>query len=100
MTEPRVVFHPHVQSDMGDVLQYYREQGGLALSERFFEMFLATVERVRKNPEACHPAAKGMRRVAIKGFPYHLLFRSSKVKIRMLVLRHDKRHPSFGLSRR
>ncbi len=100
MTVPRVVFHPRVQSDMGDVLQYDREQGGDSLSERFFEMFLATVDRVRKNPQACHPVSKGMRRVAIKGFPYHLLFRSSKAKIRILVLRHDKRHPSFGLSRR
>lgn len=100
MTEPRVVFHPRVQLDMGDVLQYYSEQGGVALSERFFEMFVATVDRVRSNPQACHPTSKGMRRMAIKGFPYHLLFRSSKVKIRVLVLRHDKRHPSFGLSRR
>lgn len=33
-------------------------------------------------------------------FPYHFLYEEDQRKIRFLVLRHDKRHPNFGLRRR
>jgi hypothetical protein len=36
----------------------------------------------------------------MKRFPYHLLYVVEDDTIFMVVFRHDKRHPSFGIKRK
>jgi len=44
---------------------------------------------------------RGMRRCLVHRFPYAVLFRIvSEGTVRVLVIRHHRRHPSFGLGRR
>jgi len=40
-----------------------------------------------------------LRRAPIRVFRYHLLYRIKADQIRILVLRHTHRRPTFGLSR-
>jgi hypothetical protein len=42
----------------------------------------------------------GTLRVNLRRFPYHFLFRIVGDSVRILVVRHDRRHPSFGIRRR
>jgi plasmid stabilization system protein ParE len=43
----------------------------------------------------------GVHRCFVRRFPYAVLFRIvSEDAIRVLVIRHHRRHPSFGLGRR
>jgi plasmid stabilization system protein ParE len=92
--------HPRVQRDLRAALAYYHEEGGPELADRFFEEAEAVVEMVKRNPQGCHFIAEGLRRASFQSFPYHFLYEQSPLKVRILVLRHDKRHPDFGLRRR
>jgi plasmid stabilization system protein ParE len=98
--ESRVVFHRLVQRDMRGILNYYSEEAPALVADRFFSAFLEVVERALQNPKRYHPISPVLRRADIPGFPYHFLYRDTSHGIRILVLRHDRRHPSYGLSRR
>ncbi|MBK1883993.1 type II toxin-antitoxin system RelE/ParE family toxin [Luteolibacter pohnpeiensis] len=84
---------------MNAILDYYGREGSPSVANRFFEAFLNTVARAAANPSGFHVIAARYRRANIPGFPYHFLYRSTVKGIRILVLRHDRRHPDYGLRR-
>jgi plasmid stabilization system protein ParE len=97
--DSRVIFHRLVQGDMDGILRYYRGEASDSVADRFFTVFLGTVDRALSNPQGFHFANSVYRRANIPGFPYHFLYREMAWGIRILVLRHDRRHPHFGLRR-
>ncbi|EDY83035.1 hypothetical protein VDG1235_3953 [Verrucomicrobiia bacterium DG1235] len=42
----------------------------------------------------------GLKRANMPNFPYHLLFSIHGQGVRILVLRHHRRHPRYGMSRK
>jgi len=46
----RLEFHPAVQRDLGDALDYYRKEGGPNLSERFEKEFRACLSAIKAAP--------------------------------------------------
>lgn len=97
--ESRVIFHRLVQRDMDEILKYYKDEASISVADRFFETFLLTVDHARSEPRGFHFANSIYRRANIPDFPYHFLYREISTGIRILVLRHDRRHPSFGMQR-
>ena len=95
-----IIYHELIKRDLRAALTYYDAEGGRRLGDKFFEDVEATASRVNENPRGCHFAADGLRRAALDAFPYHFLYEESVTSVCFLVLRHDKRHPSFGLRRR
>jgi toxin ParE1/3/4 len=95
-----VIYDRRIQNDLRAALSYYDSEGGPALGDRFFAEAEHAIAKVLARPQTFHFAAPGLRRVALKSFPYHFLYEEKAGAIRFLVLRHDKRHPSFGLRRR
>lgn len=96
----RVIFHQRIKSDLRSALSFYDEEGGSKLGDRFFAQVEFVVAEVTRNPKAFHFADEGLRRVGLASFPYHFLFEEGEGFVHFLVLRHDKRHPSFGSRRR
>ena len=94
-----VIFHKLIKQDLRTALTYYDSKGGAKLGDRFFDDAEATVAKVVDNPRHFHFVDDGLRRVALDAFPYHFLYEADDHSIHFLVLRHDKRHPSFGLKR-
>jgi len=92
-------FNRLVQSDLGIVLQYYETVGGSGLADRFFDEVTALVAAIEQRPSSFHPAGEGLRRANMPSFPYHFLFRERVGSVRILVLRHHRRHPRFGTQR-
>ena len=92
-------FNRLVQSDLGIVLQYYETVGGKRLADRFFDEITALVSAIEERPGSFHPVARGLRRANMSNFPYHFLFRERVGSVRILVLRHHRRHPNFGTKR-
>lgn len=84
---------------MDGIRRYYIGEASQPLADRFYEAFLGQVNRALENPERFHPVDEFLRRAPVTGFPYHFLYRRIRDGIRVLVLRHDRRHPAFGLSR-
>src|SRR5512136_77901 len=95
-----LVFHRLIQRDLRIVLAYYRNEGGLELAQRFYAEFEQLVAEVAANPQRFHPVSDTLRRANFRRFPYHLLYRAGSMDVRVLVLRHHRRDPIYGLERR
>ncbi|MBK1884642.1 type II toxin-antitoxin system RelE/ParE family toxin [Luteolibacter pohnpeiensis] len=95
-----VIYHRRIQKDIRAALAFYEDEGGNKLGDRFFAEAEETVGRVIQNPQGFHFVTSKLRRASFDSFPYHFLYEEEHGQVRFLVLRHDKRHPNFGLRRR
>jgi hypothetical protein len=94
-----VIFHKLIKKDWRAALAYYDSEGGSKLGDSFFDDVEDTSAKVVQNPSHYHYADDGLRRAALGEFPYHFRDEEYDETIHFLVLRHDKRHPRFGLRR-
>lgn len=94
----RVRFHQRVQKDLDEILKKYREVSE-ELSEDFFTEFQTGLFKVAENPRFFHFDAYGLRRCNFDRFPYHFLYDVREDYVRVWVVRHNRRHPSWGLKR-
>lgn len=93
-----VEYHPSAASDLNDAIDYYDGQrAGLGAVLR--ADVYAAIERVIDNPEL-YAEVTGVRRALVQRFPYSVIYkRVSNSRIRILVIRHHKRHPEYGVGR-
>ena len=77
-----VIYHRLIQQDLREALDYYEEEGGPELADRFFDEAEVTVARVLNNPQGFHFQEKDLRRAQLRVFPYHFLFRDLGFAIR------------------
>jgi plasmid stabilization system protein ParE len=94
-------FHPAVQKDVNGILAYYRNEGGTLLEERFFEAMMSMLQAVADHPERFSPYPPNTRfkRAFIKKFSHIIVFRMKDSMPRITVIKHERRHPNFGMSR-
>jgi plasmid stabilization system protein ParE len=95
----RLAYHPAVQKDVNGILAYY-EGVSTELADEFWKELGLIIELISANPQRGHPVRPGLLRVNLRRFPYHVLFRRLPLCIRIIVVRHNKRHPKAGMSRR
>ena len=91
----KVIYHIGVQRDLDLAWNYY-EEASPGLGDRFFAEFLTIIEGIVKHPRRWPPTTKGRRVAQFDCFPFKLLYRVERDRIKVLVVRHQKRHPSFG----
>ena len=96
----RVIYHRLIRWDLRSALNYYEAEGTTQLADRFFADVEATIRAIEQNPTGHHFSDGGHRGVSLGSFPYHFLFDVDAETILIAVLRHDRRHPKFGLRRR
>ncbi len=94
-----LTFHRLGQQDLRTVLDYYHTVGGAVLADRFFAELTTLVARVASHPTSFHSVGEGLRRANLTSFPYHILFHERPGAVRVLVLRHHRRHPAAGIRR-
>ena len=95
----KVVYHPAVQRDVSRVLRHYDGIND-KLGDQFWEELNAFIKKAAANPQRFHVETRDRRRVNLRRFPYHFLFREIPGGIRITVLRHHKQHPERGIERR
>ena len=95
-----VFFNKAVQRDVSQILNYYETESGSNLADGFYKELIRRIEEAEASPEQFHFVEPPLRRVNLRRFPYHFLFRQIGDDIRVLVVRHHRRHPSFGIRRR
>ena len=100
MSKKHIIFHRLIQKDLNSIVRYYTNESGVALADRFYDSFIISSKKMLEHPERCHFIHGDIRRARIEGFPYHFLYRETPYGIRVLVLRHDKRRPTYGISRK
>lgn len=96
----RIIFHQQIKRDLRAALAFYDAEGGSKLGDRFFEEVESIITDVTRNPTMFHFVDDGLRRASLHAFPYHFLFEENGDFVHFLVLRHDRRHPGYGMRRR
>ena len=93
-----VSYHPLVKADVAEALHYYR-QIAPRLADEFRNELRQIILRASENPGRFHPTGNGFRRANLPRFPYHVLYEVRDESLRVMLVRHNKRHPDFGLER-
>jgi plasmid stabilization system protein ParE len=92
-------YHPLTVSDLNNAISYYNQQRA-GLGEEFRSEIHAAIETIRTNPFRFSVVERDIRRCFVRRFPYGILFRIiNDEKVRVLIIRHHRRRPGFGLRR-
>jgi plasmid stabilization system protein ParE len=97
----RLTFNRLVHRDLRGALSHYDDAAGPQLARRFYDEFEDLLAAIQRNPKRFHGLpGSAYRRANFPSFPYHVLFRETADGARVLVLRHHRQHPDYGLGRR
>ncbi len=99
MAGQSLIFHPAATADARKVASKY---GAISakLAARFWKELDEAIEGIASHPARHHFDGSGMRRSNLRKFPYHLLFEELLDGIHIIVIRHNRRNPGYGLKRR
>ena len=95
----RVVFYPKVFSEVDAIMDYYERVAGIQLADDFYTEFRLFVQDASADPEKFNIRSGNFRRGNLKRFPFNFLFRVQEDAIRILVVRHHARRPTYGTKR-
>ncbi len=96
----KLLFHPSVYSDIEAIMEYYENAASEVLADEFYHELKAALLASGARPESFSIRERDIRRVNLERFPYHFLFRIVGDTVRILVVRHHHKQPSFGIRRR
>ena len=92
-------YHPAVADELEEIRDYY-ETKSVGLGNAFVDELERQLLTIAAMPSRWMIVQEDLRRALMKRFPYVILFSVIDCKaIRVTVVKHEKRHPAFGLSR-
>jgi plasmid stabilization system protein ParE len=96
----RLRFHIRVQKEVDEAVRWYDNQSA-GLGGDFYDKFSDALSQIASHPEgfAFWLRSNTIRRAKLRRFPYDLLFEIRPDAVRIVCLRHEKRHPGFGMGR-
>jgi len=96
----KVRYHALARQDVLSILEYFKAEADHQIAVEFFTELEHGVRKIAKSPSSFPEIAKGIRRCLLNRFPYQINYEivdSNEVKI--LVVKHQRRDPDFGLDR-
>jgi plasmid stabilization system protein ParE len=94
-----IELHPAAERDLEEAAAFYAGEGSPALAARFLAEFERVARMLHSNPGLGTPRTRGRRGFPTTDFPYTVIYRERSAGIRVLVVKHDRRHPGYGGSR-
>ena len=96
----RVVCDVAARFDVLEIVEYYEKVDGPQLADRFILELEKSIDLIAARPKSFVEIRSGIRRANLDRFPHHVLFQIVENEtIRILTVKHDKRHPDLGLKR-
>jgi len=95
----RLILHRRVRSDVDEIMDYYEQSHHPELAMDFYRELRGFMLDAARRPTQYHFFKADLRRVNLKCFPYHFLYRVAGDCVRILIVRHHRRHPDYGLER-
>lgn len=92
--------HPEAEKDLEKASDYYLAKAGLVIADRFLDEFQRAAIYLSANPEVVSQTANGHRTYPLHVFPYSIVYVIVEDRVRILVVRHHRRRPSFGAHRK
>ena len=94
-----VLLHPGAEQDLMEAASFYEHEGSPTLAARFVTEFKRVTALISDHPEIGPSRGKGLRGVTMAAFPYTVIYRHNTSSIKLLVVKHDRRRPSYGSRR-
>ncbi len=96
----RVEYHPALEAELREIRDYYNDRSA-RLGDEFIDEFERQVLRIASMPERWMIVRGDTRRALMKRFPYVILFRVlEEPALRITVVKHERRHPAYGIHRK
>ena len=95
-----LAIHLGAEQDIADAMDFYNEHAGPHVAQGFFNEFNRVAKLLLERPKLGAAITKGRRVFAMRVFPYSIVYRELPDGIRIIVVRHQRRKPGFGGSRR
>lgn len=96
----RVRLNSKVYSDLESAMAYYAREAGNRIATEFYVEFRRCRRIIADRPRSYPIVRDNIRRVNFHRFPYHILYKiASETSVQILVVKHDRRDPDFGLDR-
>ena len=96
----KVEYHPAVEAELLEIRDYY-EARSPGLGAQFIDEFERQVLALAAAPERWMVVTGDIRRCLMRRFPYVIYFRPvDQQRLRVTVVKHQKRHPGLGRERR
>ena len=95
----RVEYHPAVERELEEIRDYY-ENRSPNLGWTFIDEFESQILRIAATPERWMIVDLDIRRCLMARFPFVIYFRCvGTERIRILIVKHQRRHPKWGRDR-
>lgn len=95
----RVEYHPAVEAELREIQRYYEDRSP-GLGAQFIDEFERQVLALAAAPERWMVVSADIRRCLMRRFPYIIYFRRvGAERIRITVVKHQRRHPDLGRER-
>ena len=88
--------HRAAENDLAIAFRYYKTEAGESVAKRFLDEFERTARLLDSNPGFGAPTSANRRCFPLRDYPYSVIYRETHTGIRILVVRHQSREPSFG----
>lgn len=96
----RVEYHPAIEQELRKVIEYYNlcSQG---LGLEFLNELERQILKIASSPTQWRIVEYDIRRALMRRFPYLIYFRVLENDVlRVTVVKHQRRHPDYGLGRK
>jgi len=96
----RVNLNREVYSDLRSILGYYVDEAGTEVAADFYKEFRRCRLHISEFPYSCPVISEDVRRMNLTRFPFHILYQIVEERFaKILIVKHDSRHPLFGSER-
>ena len=94
----RLTYHPEAEAEFIEAAQFYEERlPGLG------RQFIAAIENagamIRRSPERSRIVEADIRRYLVSRFPFAIYYRVTEHELRILAVKHHRRHPDYWRQR-
>jgi plasmid stabilization system protein ParE len=94
-----IEYHPAVEQELAEARDFY-EKRVPGLGNEFVDEFERQVLRIAATPARWMVVKSDIRRALMSRFPYVIYFRlAPNDRIRITVVKHQRRHPAYGMQR-
>lgn len=96
----KISHHFGSRLDVLETVEYYEQTGEASLAADFYAEVVRFIDQIAERPMSFPAYRKIYRRANLSRFPHNILFRIvDDESVRILAVRHNRRHPSYGTER-
>lgn len=96
----RIEYHPAIEQELRKIIEYY-DLYSQGLGLEFLNEFERQILKIVSSPTQWRIVEDDIRRALMRRFPYVIYFRVLENDVlRVMVVKHQHRHPDYGLGRK